>query len=83
VTDKWAKNFESIAIEQPSWYYGTTYGNNFTSLLFVSSLTRSMNSIASDIIVPPNSGSGGSGGGGFSGGGFSGGGGGGGGVGGW
>ena len=26
VTDKWAKNFESIAIEQPSWYYGTTYG---------------------------------------------------------
>lgn len=30
VTDKWAKNFESIAIEQPSWYYGTTYGNNFT-----------------------------------------------------
>lgn len=63
ITDKWAKNFETINIPQPSWYYGATYGNNFTSLLFASSLMHSMDHIASTIIVPPHSGSGGFGGG--------------------
>ncbi|MBC3804963.1 DUF2207 domain-containing protein, partial [Acetobacterium fimetarium] len=67
ITDKWAKNFESIAIEQPSWYYGHTYGDPFTSVVFAGALMHSMNSISTNIIVPPKSGSGGFGGGGFSG----------------
>jgi uncharacterized membrane protein YgcG len=87
VTDKWAKKFETVALEPPQWYYGYNYGT-FNSLLFMSSLNHSMNSFQTSMTsTPSNNGGGGSGGfgggGGFSGGGFSGGGGGGGGGGSW
>lgn len=83
ISDKWAKRFESIAVEPPSWYYGGRY-DTFTTVYFTSALMRSM-SHAQSSMIPRSSSSGGgfttggSGGGGFGGGGFSGGGGGGGG----
>jgi uncharacterized membrane protein YgcG len=79
VSDVWSKKFESIAIEQPSWYYGPN--THFNTFLFMNSFNRTlsnMNQVMNS--VPQKSGSGGggfgSGGGGFSGGGFGGGGGG-------
>lgn len=80
VTDKWAKRFESIALEPPQWYYG--YSGQFHPILFVGSLNHSMSAFQSQMTSTPPS-RGGGGGGGFSGGGFSGGGGGGGGGGSW
>ncbi|MGI6153159.1 MAG: DUF2207 domain-containing protein [Christensenellaceae bacterium] len=84
VSDKWAKRFESIAVEPPHWYYGYSM-NTFTTVYFTSALTRSMaRSQAAMTVKRDSSGGGGRfGGGGFSGGGFSGGGFGGGGVGRW
>lgn len=80
VSDVWSKKFESIAIEQPSWYYGPN--THFNTFLFMNSFNRTlsnMNQVMNS--VPQKSGSGGGGfgggGGGFSGGGFGGGGGGG------
>jgi uncharacterized membrane protein YgcG len=81
VTDKWAKRFETIALQPPQWYSG--YGNVYSPILFVSSLNHSMNSVQSMMVSTPPSKGGGGGGGGFSGGGFSGGGMGGGGGGSW
>ena len=81
ITDKWARNFEGIALQPPDWYRGG-YGDVFTPLIFAHTLNRSMNSFQTDMTARPqqnNSGSGGFGGGG----GFSGGGGGGGGGGSW
>lgn len=79
VSDVWSKKFESIAIEQPSWYYGPN--THFNTYLFMNSFNRTlsnMNQVMNS--VPQRSGSGGGGfgggGGGFSGGGFGGGGGG-------
>jgi uncharacterized membrane protein YgcG len=80
VTDKWAKNFETIALEPPNWYYGYRY-NTFNAMLFMGALNHSMSSFQTSMTSTPSSS--GSGGGGFSGGGFSGGGGGGGGGGSW
>jgi uncharacterized membrane protein YgcG len=83
VTDKWIKNFEGIAIEPPTWYYGH---GMFTPMLFAMSFNNAMSRFSSQMVSsPPQRGSGGGfgGGGGFSGGGFSGGGGGGGGGGSW
>ncbi len=84
VTDKWAKQFERIAIEPPNWYYGYD-GSLFTTIWFTSMLTRSMYYTQANMVMTKSSGGGGGigGGGGFSGGGFSGGGFGGGGGGGW
>ncbi len=83
VTDKWSKQFENIAIEPPSWYYGYGYGT-FSSIYFTSMLMSSMMYTQAAMIARPNNNSGGfGGGGGFSGGGFSGGGFGGGGGGSW
>lgn len=85
VTDKWAKKFEGINMQSPSWYYGYNATSFFTTTMFVRTMTRSMSHIQSVATSKPtSSGSGGfsGGGGGFSGGGFSGGGGGGGGAGG-
>lgn len=76
VSDVWSKKFESIAIEQPSWYVGPTHLNTW---IFMRSLNHTLNSMQTVMTsVPQKSGSGGfgSGGGGFSGGGFGGGGGG-------
>lgn len=79
VSDVWSKKFESIAVEQPSWYSGPN--THFNTYLFMNSFNRTltnMNQVMSS--VPQRSGSGGGGfgggGGGFSGGGFGGGGGG-------
>ena len=85
VTDKWAKKFEGINIQQPEWYRGYYPGNVFTTMYFVNTMSRSMSHIQQVATSKPSASSGGGGGysgGGFSGGGFSGGGGGGGGAGG-
>ncbi|MEG2650763.1 MAG: DUF2207 domain-containing protein [Eubacterium sp.] len=85
ITDKWAKNFEGLAIEPPNWYYGYSTFDTFDCLLFASMMNHNMRSMTNDMIhVPSDSGSGGFGDSGFGGGGgFSGGGGGGGGGGSW
>ena len=76
VTDKWAKNFEGIGIQPPSWYYGYYGSPMFNTILFTSMLTHNMSGFQSAMTSKPqSSGSGGFGGGGYSGGGFSGGGG--------
>ncbi len=83
ITDKWSKQFESIAIEPPRWYYGYGYGS-FNSVFFTGMLMSSMLHTQSAMVSRPNNSSGSfGGGGGFSGGGFSGGGFGGGGGGSW
>ncbi len=83
VTDKWSKQFESLAVEPPSWYYGYGY-NSFSTVLFTSILINNMMYTQTAMMARPNTNSGSfGGGGGFSGGGFSGGGFGGGGGGGW
>jgi hypothetical protein len=76
VVDKWAKAFEGLLNEPPRWYHGAAY-NNWTPLLFVSSLNNATSSFASTMFTAPSAkGGGGFGGGGFGGGGFGGGGGG-------
>ncbi len=77
LSNVWAKQFESLAIAPPSWYY--TNDGLFNMIMFDSMLRRSFaSSIESLKTESSSSGSGGSfgGGGGFSGGGFGGGGGG-------
>ncbi len=79
VSDVWSKKFESIAIEQPSWYSGPN--THFNTYLFMNSFNRTLSNMNQVMTsIPQKSGSGGGGfgggGGGFSGGGFGGGGGG-------
>ena len=81
VSDKWAKKFETIAVQPPTWYYGHT--GMFYPVVFMNHLNHSMNVMQSSMASRPSSSGSGSGGSGFSGGGFSGGGGGGGGGGSW
>ncbi len=76
IEKSWAKEFEQVYTEPPTWYSGT---GNFSAIYLASSLSGFSSSAASSF-SPPSSSGGGSG---FSGGGFSGGGGGGGGGGGW
>lgn len=81
LSKKWAKKFENIAMEPPTWYTGS-YGNRaFTTLILLNSLDNATHAMSESIVIPSSSGgSGGSfsgGGGGFSGGGMGGGGGGG------
>ncbi|MDE5996022.1 MAG: DUF2207 domain-containing protein, partial [Eubacterium sp.] len=74
VSDKWTKNFESIALEPPQWYGGSV----FDRMLFWHFMNTTFNSAATAMTSAPQS-SGGSfsgGGGGFAGGGSGGGGGG-------
>lgn len=77
VTDVWSKKFESIAMENPSWYVGPSRMNTF---LWMNHFNRAMNTFSSSMTSVPQSrgraGGGFGGGGGFSGGGFGGGGGG-------
>ncbi len=89
LSDKWAKQFESIAIEPPSWYYGSGW-STFSTVYFTSMMMGSLSNAQRSMIMNNTSsgdgfggGFGGRGGGGFSGGGFSGGGFGGGGGGSW
>lgn len=75
VSDKWTKNFESIALEPPQWYGGTV----FDRMMFWHFMNSTYNSAAASMTSAPQSSSGGSfsgGGGGFAGGGSGGGGGG-------
>ena len=81
LSDKWAKKFESIAVEQPDWYRGYYGGNMFNTILFLSMFNSFNTSFTQTIQIPKSNGGGlggGSfgGGGGFGGGGFGGGGGG-------
>lgn len=74
VSDKWTKNFESIALEPPTWYGGSA----FDRILFYHFINTTFNSASTAMTSSPQS-SGGSfsgGGGGFAGGGSGGGGGG-------
>ncbi len=64
VTDKWAKNFEGIGIQPPSWYYGYYGSPMFNTILFTSMLTHNLNGFQSTMTSKPSSGSGGFGGGG-------------------
>jgi uncharacterized membrane protein len=80
VEHHWAKAFEGIIQNPPTWYQGS-YGGNFTTFYFISSLGSMTQTASSTFVSAPrasSSGSGwsGGGGGGFSGGGFGGGGGG-------
>ncbi|MGI6123547.1 MAG: DUF2207 domain-containing protein [Acetivibrionales bacterium] len=74
VTDKWAKNFDSIMISPPQWYFTATPGR-FSASGFAISLEQSLRSMSSDISSRPSSSSGGSSDGGSAGGGSGGGGG--------
>ncbi len=79
VEHRWAKAFEGIVQNPPSWYQGT-YGPNFSTFYFVNSLGSMATTASSTFVSAPRASSSGSGwsggGGGFSGGGFGGGGGG-------
>ncbi|HEY2360518.1 MAG TPA: DUF2207 domain-containing protein [Candidatus Angelobacter sp.] len=80
VEHRWAKAFEGIIQNPPSWYQGS-YGSSFSTFYFVNSLGSMATTASSTFVSAPrasSSGSGwsGGGGGGFSGGGFGGGGGG-------
>jgi uncharacterized membrane protein YgcG len=85
VTDQWAKRFESLAVEPPSWYSTYRPMTTWSTLWFASAFSHGMTNMSASMIqIPSDAGSGGFGGGGFGGGGgFSGGGGGGGGGGSW
>ncbi|HET6784990.1 MAG TPA: DUF2207 domain-containing protein [Erysipelotrichaceae bacterium] len=79
VSDVWSKKFESIAIEQPSWYSGPN--THFNTFIFMNSFNHTLSNMNQVMTsIPQRSGTGGGGfgggGGGFSGGGFGGGGGG-------
>ncbi|MBS1513222.1 MAG: DUF2207 domain-containing protein [Bacteroidetes bacterium] len=78
VADQWKDKLKGLDIPPPNWYSGS-YGSNFSTYMFLSSLDQSMNKMTENFYSAPSSSgsSGGSwGGGGFSGGGFGGGGGG-------
>lgn len=72
ISDKWAKRFESIAIQPPTWYYGYNM-TTFSTIYFTSAITRSMIYSQSMMMARP-SGSGSGDGPRFGGGGFGGGG---------
>jgi uncharacterized membrane protein YgcG len=79
LTAQWAKAFEGIELQNPSWYGGNNYP--FNVIYFGSDLNHLATSVGETAFTPPRSsgasgGSSGFGGGGFSGGGFGGGGGG-------
>ena len=76
LTDKWAKAFEGIYQNPPSWYEGSVV-TSFSAVAFADSLSHSLSAFSSGAFHGgAGSGSSGLGGGGFSGGGFGGGGGG-------
>ena len=81
VEHRWAKAFEGIIQNPPSWYQGYGPSPSFSTFYFVNSLGSMANTASSTFVSAPRSSSsgsgwGGGGGGGFSGGGFGGGGGG-------
>jgi len=83
VTDKWAKQFEKIVMNNPDWYYSTSMNTYFRPTAFTRSFTNNVNTMRTTMTSRPSSSSSGGSGGYSGGGGFSGGGGGGGGGGSW
>ena len=84
LSDKWAKKFEQIRVEPPTWYSGNLNGSMFNTWLFISMMNSYTRSFSNNIVMPTSESNGGGIGGGFSsGGGFTGGGFGGGGGGAW
>ena len=87
LSDKWAKKFEKIRVNQPDWYYGynttSIYSMLWYSQMFNSCAKSMESSVINSIVASAADSGGGSIGGGFGGGGFSGGGFGGGGGGSW
>ncbi|MFA6603788.1 MAG: DUF2207 domain-containing protein [Patescibacteria group bacterium] len=80
IVDKWAKAFEGLQLQQPSWYEGRAFGSGaFNAVMFSSAFNSFGTAMNSAVLSTPSRSSSGSG---FSGG-FSGGGGGGGGGGSW
>ncbi len=79
VTDKWAKQFESIALDAPDWYDNQNRVGTFSAVYFASHLNAETQAVSQTMTSAPSS----SGGGGSFGGGSAGGGSGGGGGGGW
>ena len=79
IADTWKDKLAGLDIPPPNWYSGVYAGNNFSTLMFMNSLDRSMNAMTNTFYSAPSSrgtsGGGFGGGGGFSGGGFGGGGG--------
>lgn len=73
--DKWAKKFEGLNLQPPTWYYSST-GRMMTMNHFSKSFNNSIKSTQSTMVSSPSSSGSSGGGGGFSGGGFGGGGGG-------
>ena len=55
----WAKKFEGLTLERPSWYYGHTPGSTFTPILFTREIERSIKQIQSDFtaVAAPSGGS--------------------------
>ncbi len=54
VTDVWSKKFEGIAVKQPDWYSGYST-NAFTTMMFMSSINRSMSHVQSVATSRPTS----------------------------
>jgi uncharacterized membrane protein len=83
VEHRWAKAFQGIVQNPPTWYEGAGYGPNFNTWIFMHDLGAMTADTTSAFVSTPRassdssgfSGSGGDSGGGFSGGGFGGGGG--------
>ncbi|MDD4188829.1 MAG: DUF2207 domain-containing protein [Eubacteriales bacterium] len=75
VTDKWARKFEHITMDQPEWYSSQSGFRTFSTVIFANAISSSMSNISSSMTSMPSSSGGGSFGGGFSGGGSGGGGG--------
>ena len=83
VEHRWAKAFQGIVQNPPSWYEGGSWGPNFNSWIFLHDLSAMTTDTTSAFVSTPRAsydssgftGSGGDSGGGFSGGGFGGGGG--------
>jgi uncharacterized membrane protein len=81
IENRWAKSFEGIMQNQPTWYVGPTPYVGFNPIFFASSMHAMASDAHQAFVAAPRSSStgsgwGGGGGGGFSGGGFGGGGGG-------
>lgn len=73
--DKWARKFDALNLDPPTWYYSST-GRMMTMNHFSKSFNNSIKSTQSNMVSSPSSSGSSGGGGGFSGGGFGGGGGG-------
>lgn len=80
LTDVWAKQFESLSVPPPTWYYGSSHSPMFSAYWLTRSLDKSYTNMIQTVATEQMQSGGnggtsfGSGGGGFSGGGFGGGG---------